>query len=60
MIRIAVTKIGNEITGVFCSSENELDGVQTIVQIIDFEKTLAPWEESTLELIEQNKLLQIA
>ena len=62
MDRLAIIKVGNEITGVFISptlaDDNGFEPLQ--VDIVDFSKELAPWENKVLELIEQSKLVKIA
>ncbi len=62
MDRLAIIKVGSEITGVFISpSLAEDHGFETLqVDIVDFAKTLAPWENKVLEMIEESKLVKIA
>jgi len=54
-MRLAVIKVGDEITGVFITPNQGVD-----VNVINFSKTLAPWENRIMELIEQSKLEKIA
>lgn len=56
MNKIAIVKVGTEITGVYVSSN--LAGVLTI-ETIDFKSPLSPWAEKTIEEIEQSKLVKI-
>lgn len=55
MSKLAITKVGDEITGVYLTPVESVE-----VKIIDFDKVLAPWEEKLLDDIEQDKLIKIA
>jgi hypothetical protein len=60
--RVAIIKIGKEITGVFASRDLlENDGFEPVdITVVDFSKVLAPWENKVVELIDQRKLIKIA
>lgn len=58
--KLAVVKIGNEITGVYISPKLKAEEGYLQVEIIDFSQTIAPWQEKTLELIDESKLIKVA
>jgi hypothetical protein len=62
MGKLTIIKIGKEITGVFISPELVQGcGFESLhVNIVDFSKALAPWEDKVLDDIEQLKLVKIA
>lgn len=62
MKKLAIVKVGDEITGVYLSSTyaQELGGDNLEVDIIDFNKALDPWADKTIEQIEECKLVKIA
>lgn len=61
MPKVVVIRVGKEITGVYISAA-VVNGPDARIdtEVINFESVLAPWEEKTLEQIEQSKLVKIA
>lgn len=60
MDRLAVIRVGEEITGVYISPNLIKEPVFLQVDIVDFIKELSPWDNKVLELIEESKLVKIA
>jgi len=62
MNKLAIVKVGDEITGVYISPRLEIveGSGQLEIEVIDFSKTISPWDEKTLDQIEQSKLIKVA
>lgn len=60
MNKLVIVRIGKEITGVFISPKATNEDGALEVDVVDFSKPLTPWEEKTMELIEESKLQKVA